>query len=127
VLLYRCDVDTRGRYVLVQSQDDSVGLAEDIKKTGWSSLLHFLCDTLLARRRDVRGLDVDWDAGLGGCVGGHDVFVMLYLLVEWSVIETLSNEMAVSGKRSPKRGQGILGVWLPKKGSEVVDATCCSL
>ena len=87
VLLYRFDM-FEGQYVLVQSQDDPVGLAKDIKQTGWSSLLHFLCDTLLARRRDVRGLDVDWDAGLGSCVGGHDCLLACdVVFVGWMVCD----------------------------------------
>ena len=62
--------------LLVQSQNDPVRLAEDIEKSGRCLLLHLLRDTLLARRRDVRGLDVDRNAGLGSCVGGHVVVVV---------------------------------------------------
>ena len=62
-------------HLLVQSQNDPVRLAEDIEKSGRCLLLHLLRDTLLARRRDVRGLDVDRNAGLGSCVGGHVVVV----------------------------------------------------
>lgn len=68
----RFDTVIQRRYALVQSQNDPVGLASDIEETRWCSLLHFLCDTLLARRRDVRRLGLDWNAGLGSCVCGHD-------------------------------------------------------
>jgi hypothetical protein len=61
--------------LLVQSQNDPVRLAENIEKSGRCLLLHLLRDTLLARRRDVRRLDVDRNAGLGSCVGGHVVVV----------------------------------------------------
>jgi hypothetical protein len=74
VLLYGKTTIFRYNHLLVQSQHHPIRFTNEIKKTRRRPLLHFLRNTLLARRRDVRGLDVDRNAGLGSCVGGHVVF-----------------------------------------------------
>lgn len=109
-------------YVLVQSQHDPVGFTEDIEKTGRCSLLNLLGDTLLALWRDVRRLDIDRNAGLGSCVGGHDVCDVVDRKRVVIVVGRMKQQQMVIVRLGEAR---VHVFWFPKERLRCCDVLCC--